>query len=106
MGEYGISNIEFLPSTIGQDFACGLSEEPINHLEIFEQIKGSACKSCPFFNTHCIPTLPNKILHERVIAIQNGVGSGSADLPLSCTLIQGGTLYMHNGHWIQINKKC
>ena len=106
MVKYGMSNIEFPPSKIGQDFACGLSKEPINHLEIFGLIKSAVCESCPSYNKQCIPALPERIVIERVIAIQNGVGYGSADLPLSCTLIQGGTLYMHNGHWIQINKKC
>jgi hypothetical protein len=99
MGEYDMSYVEFPPSTIGQDFACGLSGVPIDKHEVLDQIKRDVCASCPFFNRQCIPDLPRENLNVPVIAIRNCAGSGFADLPALCALIQGGTLYMHNAHW-------
>ena len=95
-----MSQIEFPPSTLGTAFACGLLSEQIQRSLAFEQIKDAVCRSCPFFNNKCIPTLPEISPVQRVIAIKNGApDSYYDDLPTLCALIQGGTLYTHDGHW-------
>lgn len=92
-------HIDFPTSTIGRDFACGLSNEPIQHQEVFGQITNSACRACPHHHTLCTPVLPKTILHDRVVAIQNDAGHFNGGLPTDCTLIQGGTLCLPDGDW-------
>ncbi len=98
MGEYSMSHIEFPPSTIGRHFVCGLSGEPIEHHEVLQLIKKRVCEVCPFYNTLCIPALPERNLVNTVISIKNAAGSGYQELPSQCPLILGG-VFTHDGQW-------